>query len=105
MPGTALHEGYVRFPPDLAVEVVSSNDLANGIQEKVEDYLGAGVRLVWVIYPETGVAQVLRADGTTARLTRDDSLDGEDVLPGFRCRLGDLFPPPPPREAGSDEAD
>ena len=47
-----LAEGWVRIPPDLAVEVVSPNDSAEELEEKLEDYHKAGVPLVWVIYPE-----------------------------------------------------
>ncbi len=87
-----LAEGYVMIPPDLAIEVVSPNDLAYEVDTKVREYLNAGVRLVWVINPETREARVHRANGTITGLREDDEFDGEDVIPGFRCRLGDLLP-------------
>jgi Uma2 family endonuclease len=87
-----IQDGYLTIPPDLAVEVVSPNDYAREVEEKVEEYLRAGVRLVWVVYPEIHTVQVYRADGTTARFRSQDELSGEDVLPGFRYRVGDLFP-------------
>jgi Uma2 family endonuclease len=50
------------------------------------------VRLVWIIDPETRTVQVWRADRSGSWLEADDELSGEDVIPGFRCRVGDLFP-------------
>ena len=86
--------GYSRIPPDLAVEVVSPNDRSSEVEEKVLEYLKVGVPLVWVVSPEIRVVRVHRADFTSAYLTENDELSGEDVLPGFRCRVGALFPPP-----------
>ncbi len=76
------------------VEVVSPNDLYSEVEEKVLEYLKAGVSLVWVVDPEVRVVRVHRADFTSAFLTENDSLSGEDVLPGFLCRVGALLPPP-----------
>ena len=92
LPGGELPKGYIRIPPDLAIEVVSPNDLASELEEKVEDYQKAGVGLVWVIHPESRTASVYRGDGSVSRLHQDDELSGEDVIPGFRCRVRSLFP-------------
>jgi Uma2 family endonuclease len=86
-----LPEGAFDIAPDLAVEVISPNDLAEGIEERLMDFLRAGVPLVWVIYPTSRCARVLRAGGAARQLTGEDELQGEDVLPGFVCRLGALF--------------
>lgn len=84
-------EGYFPGPPDLAVEVVSPSNRAGEIQDKVEDYLSAGTRLVWVIYPERRTVAV-HASLAEARFLRDgDVLDGGDVLPGLRLEVGELF--------------
>ena len=58
------------------------------------EYVAAGVRLVWVLYPEIGLADVYEAAGVSRYLTRADSLDGGPVLPGFTLPLAELFPPP-----------
>lgn len=86
--------GYSRVCPDLAVEVVSPNDLAVEVDEKLREYLKAGVPLVWVVYPEIRTVRVHRLDFSSAYLTENDVLSGEGVLPGFACRVGALFPPP-----------
>jgi Uma2 family endonuclease len=95
-------EGYVTIPPDLAVEVVSPNDYVNELENKVEEYISAGVKLVWVVNPVTCIVEVLRGDGSVSRLRAGDELSGEEVLPGFRCRVDDLFPKP--SNAGADAA-
>ena len=93
------HDGFMTIAPDLAVEVVSTNDLVGELDEKVEEYLRAGVKLVWVVRPAARAVQVFRADRSESWLWAADELSGEDVLPGFRCRVGDLFPIPSQAEA------
>ena len=78
--------------PDLCVEVVSPNDLAEENRTKVEEYLEAGVRLVWVVYPRQRVVDVYESGGGVRVLRRDDVLDGGAVIPGFAVKLSDLIP-------------
>jgi Uma2 family endonuclease len=87
--------GHVRVAPDLAIEVVSPNDLFYDVRQKVGEYLNAGVRLVWILNPDKGEVDVYRVDGTYQLLKNGDSLDGEDVVPGFVVPLAEIFQPPP----------
>ncbi len=80
-------KGYPEFAPDLAVEVLSPSDRAGKVLSKVGDWIDAGARLVWIVDPERRTARVYRADGTVASLSADDTLDGEDVLPGLSLGL------------------
>jgi Uma2 family endonuclease len=84
--------GYLRFAPDLAVEVVSPGDRPGDVLAKVADWLSAGTRLVWVVDPARRSARVYRPDGTETTLTGADALEGEDVLPGFSCPLESILP-------------
>jgi Uma2 family endonuclease len=77
--------------PDLAVEVVSPNDLAVELMDRLDDYFRAGVRLVWVIYPRHGRVFVHTPPKGIAYLDAADTLDGGDVLPGFKLPLAELF--------------
>ena len=86
-----LPRGYAEFAPDLAVEVLSPSDRAGKVLAKVGDWIDAGARLVWIVDPERRVARVYRADGTQLTLTASDTLDGEDVLPGFSALLSELI--------------
>ena len=83
--------GFLQIAPDVAVEVLSPGDRAGGVLAKVGDWLEAGTRLVWVIDPERRIARVYRPDGTESSLTEGQSLDGEDVVPGFSCLLGSIL--------------
>ena len=87
-----LKEGYLTIPPDLAIEVLSTHDLAGEIDEKVEEYLAAGVPLVWVIDPEARIVIIHRGDGTVTKRRKNGELSGEDILPGFKCKVAELFP-------------
>lgn len=82
--------GHCRVPPDLAVEVNSPNDIFEEVAQKVAEYLAAGVRLVWVVDPATQMVYVHWRGGGRI-LTNQDELTGEEVLPGFVCRVSDLF--------------
>jgi Uma2 family endonuclease len=83
--------GFPELAPDFVVEVVSPNDTATEIQQKVDEWLAAGVLLVWVLYPSTRSAMVYRAERAVELLHADDTITAEPVLPGFSCRVGDLF--------------
>lgn len=94
LPNEMLPEGHTRLAPDLAVEVVSPNDLYYEVVQKMAEYRLARVRLVWLIAPPTRTAQIRRLDGTLAEVGEDGELSGEDVIPGFRCSVRELFQPP-----------
>jgi Uma2 family endonuclease len=87
-----LSAGDCPIPPDLAVEVVSPNDSVPELNLKIEEYLRAGVKLVWVVDPEIRTLDIYRSDGTTQRLRENDQLTGEDVVPGFSCQVALLLP-------------
>ena len=98
--GDVAPKGWVRIPPDLAVEVVSPIDLFEALEEKLDDYRKVEVPLIWVIYPELRKAKVLRCDGSVSELTEEDELSGEDVIPGFRCFVRQILPQRLPADIG-----
>jgi len=83
--------GYFPGAPDLAIEVASPSQSVGELTQKVGDYLRAGSALVWVYYPGTGHCLVFRADGSVAELGPDDTISGENVLPGFAMKVAELF--------------
>lgn len=83
--------GFAELAPDLVAEVVSPNDTAAEVTEKALMWIAAGVRLVWVVYPDQRVVAVHRPGGSVTILGEDAVLDGEDVLPGFALPLAELF--------------
>jgi len=87
-------EGIWPMPPDLAVEIISPNDLYEKVISKVEEYLAGGVRQVWLISPEHKTITLYASPAHTTILTEADDLVSEELLPGFRCRIADLFRSP-----------
>ncbi len=83
--------GYSTCVPDLVVEVLGRDDHAADMLAKVAQWLKAGVRLVWVVDSEKPQARIYRAGASELLLGISDALDGEDVLPGFRCPLAGLY--------------
>jgi Uma2 family endonuclease len=86
-----IPDGYIGLAPDLVAEVVSPGDTRREVREKVEEWLNVGVRLVWVLYPITRTAAVYRSIEDVRQLAENDFLDGEEVVPGFACRVEELF--------------
>ena len=91
LPPGQVPPGFIELAPDLAVEVISPGDTPREVREKVANWLGAGTRLVWAIYPATRSVTVHRSPQDINALSEADELDGGDVVPGFRCRTSDLF--------------
>ena len=79
--------------PDLAVEVISPGDLSSELMEKIDEYFRAGVRVVWVIYPNLRIVQIYTSLIAIQSIAESDILHGGDLLPGFSVHVADLFPP------------
>jgi Uma2 family endonuclease len=77
--------------PDLAVEVLSPSNTPAGIRAKVADYLAAGTRRVWVVDSETRSVTVYASLLSPHVVGEDELLEGDDVIPGFRVRVGEFF--------------
>ena len=90
-PGRRIPEEFCPCSPELVAEVVGPDDRAIDLHDKMHDYLEAGSRLVWVVWPRRRAVTVWRPDWTGRHLGPDDYLDGGDVLPGFHVRVADLF--------------
>jgi Uma2 family endonuclease len=82
--------GFGRGSPDLVAEVVSPDDTYAEVDLKVDQWLGAGSRLVWVVNPRARKVLVRTPDSTVIR-SATDTLDGGEVLPGFSCAVAELF--------------
>ena len=84
--------GYMPIYPDLAIEVISPNDVTYDTDEKVREYLDAGFPLIWVADPKARTITVHPLKGRPAIFTDDDEMTADAVLPGFHCKVRDFFP-------------
>ena len=92
IPETGIPSSYWPFAPDLAVEVVSPSDRLGEVHVKITEYFAAGTRLVWLVEPKTRMVHVYRSAREVEVAGSEQDLTGGDVLPGFRCAVGRLFP-------------
>lgn len=86
-----IPDGYLEVAPDLAIEVASPSQSATDLEEKVQDFLAAGVRQVWVFYPRTLTVHCYHPDGQAQVLKSEDTLTAIDLLPDLQSRVGDFF--------------
>jgi Uma2 family endonuclease len=98
IPAEGEPEGLWQIAPDLAVEVISPNDLWEKVQSKVREYFAAGVQEVWLVAPESKEVQVYTAPQRVEILTEAQELTSQ-LLPGFRCKLSEIFKAPARRSA------
>ncbi len=82
---------HVPFAPDLAVEVLSPSDRSDEVTEKVQAWLTAGSREVWTVDPSARTVTVHRPGAEPITLTENEKIVGGEVVPGFKCNVGDFF--------------
>jgi Uma2 family endonuclease len=84
--------GFRAGAPDLVVEIISPNDLYSEVAEKVAMWLAHGCRMVIVVHPRGREVVIHRSPNNIRHLTIDDTIDGEEVVPGWRLPVRELFP-------------
>jgi Uma2 family endonuclease len=83
--------GYLEMAPDLAVEVNSSTKSRRYVERKAAQWLSFGVQSVWVVSCQNRTVEVLSANGSRVLFTETDELTDENVLPGFRVSVAEIF--------------
>ncbi|MGL4608460.1 MAG: Uma2 family endonuclease [Trueperaceae bacterium] len=83
-------ESFWEIAPDMIAEVISYSDTASVVKEKLQDYFGAGTKLVWLLYPRFKQVEAHTPDGTMKIFNADDRLES-NLLPGFSCTVADIF--------------
>ena len=92
--GVDLDRVPVPVAPDIAIEIVSQNDRADDLMQKVSDYLNAGVQAVWLMYPKTGLAYRYspgKREPEVRCASTGDAFTEPDLLPGFSMLLTEIF--------------
>ena len=92
IPAEGIPSSVWQIAPDLAIEIISPNDLHEKVNTKVLEYLDAGVKQVWVVSLEQRMVTIYHAPNESHFVRGDAELTGGDLLPGFRCQLNEIFP-------------
>jgi Uma2 family endonuclease len=91
LPLDQMPEVYPDVAADLVVEIQSPSSRRQTRQDKIREYLNRGVRMIWLVDPEALTVTVYRQPGEGRLLWHDATLTGEEVLPGFQCRVAEFF--------------
>jgi Uma2 family endonuclease len=83
--------GFLYGAPDLAVEVLSPSDTLRTVRAKCQEYFESGCRLCWIVDEVSRTVLILRPDGSETLLHDNETLEGEDVVPGFSLPIASLF--------------
>jgi Uma2 family endonuclease len=92
LPDGKIPNGRFDISPDLAVEVLSPSDIAYDVYAKIQEYFDAGTNVVWLARPQNKRITVFLPDGTETSFGPNDEITAEEVLPGFRMKVRDVFP-------------
>ncbi len=91
IPESGIPKKFWPGAPDLAVEVLSPGDTYEEVDDKVGEWLAAGASAVWVVNPKRRSVSVYRSTAEAIRLSESDELEGQEVVPGFRCKVSEIF--------------
>jgi Uma2 family endonuclease len=84
-------KGFLTTPPDLVIETLSPSDRATEVSEKIQWWLGHGVREAWVVDAENQSITIHRGDGSSRRYGIEEAISGNEVVPGLNLALRDVF--------------
>jgi Uma2 family endonuclease len=83
--------GYLEMAPDLAVEVISSTKTRRKVERKTAQWLSFGVQSVWIASCQKRTLEVVSANGSRKLFNQSDELSDENVVPGFRLIVAEIF--------------
>jgi Uma2 family endonuclease len=84
-------DGFYKIAPDFVIELRSDSDRLQVVIEKMLEYIENGVRLGWLIDPQTENVHIYRLNGNHTIQSFDEKLSGEDVLPKFELNVRGIF--------------
>lgn len=90
-PATKRIGAHIPVAPELAVEVLSPNDVIKEVNEKIDDYLKAGVEVIWIVNEFRRYVEIHTPNDPPRIATVQDALICEPILPGFHCSVGEIF--------------
>jgi len=87
------YHGALRCAPDLAIEIISPHEASAHVDDKVGNYLEAGTKTVWVLWPRRRHALAYHRDGSVQHVMAGQFLEAPEVLPGARIPLDEILLP------------
>ena len=91
LPIVVSREGYLETIPDLVVEIRSRNDTLPELMAKAQDYLTAGVKIVWLVDPLSRSVLVYVGQSEPTRVEENEVLNAGEIIPGFQYKVNDLL--------------
>jgi Uma2 family endonuclease len=91
VPPLEARQHIMEVLPDLVVEILSKSDTIEEISDKIDDWLEAGVQLLWIVDPFRRTVTIYQPGRDPSLLGEHGTLEGEPVIPGFRCSVAEIF--------------
>ena len=91
VPSLEARQHIMEVIPDLVVEILSKHDTVAEISDKIDDWLGAGVQMLWIVDPFRRTVTIYQPGRDPLLLGEHGTLEGDPVVPGFRCPVAEIF--------------
>ena len=91
VPSLEARQHIMEVIPDLVVEILSKHDTVEEISKKIDDWLGAGVQMLWIVDPFRRTVTIYQPERDPLLLGEHGTLEGDPVIPGFRCPVAEIF--------------
>jgi Uma2 family endonuclease len=91
VPSLEARRHIMEVIPDLVVEILSTHDTVAEISDRVDDWMGAGVQMLWIVDPFRRTVTIYRPGRDPVLLGEHGTLEGDPVVPGFRCSVAEIF--------------
>ena len=91
VPPLEARQHIMEVIPDLVVEILSKSDTIEEVSDKIDDWLGAGVKMLWVVDPFRRTVTIYQPGHDPVFLGERATLEGDPIVPGFRCSVAEIF--------------
>jgi Uma2 family endonuclease len=91
VPPLEARQHIMEVIPDLVVEVLSKHDTVEEISDRIDDWLGAGVQMLWIVDPFRRTVTIYQSGRDPVLLGEHGILEGNPVVPGFHCPVAEIF--------------
>ncbi len=91
VPPLEARQHIMEVIPDLVVEILSKSETIEEVNDRIDDWLGAGVQMLWIVDPYRRMVTIFRPGHDPTLVGEHGILQGDPVIPGFRCPVAELF--------------